>query len=402
MSAYRRNYDRERDAGSPGDEVWSFDFSYRRIRCRGSGFATKAEAILAESKARERLVAQGRMPIPRTDSTFAKVCQQFIASRKLTRAPKTVQSEVYKARQVEKFFGSMIVSRILPFDITQYRDKRLREGVANRTANLELIFIRCVLDHAIEQGNADNNPARGIKLLREVKRDKPIPLDAQLQRLMDEAEKTTVGHQLVVWIWLLALTGLRPSEAFHLEWPDIDFDARKIYVRPKEQHALKTGKFRVIEIHEVLLPTLQQWLRTWEAVFEVNKKGRTHNWVFFNPRRQNFPVATFAKAFEDARDASGLNGTGITPYSLRHYFISKAIMSGIDLFTITKWSGHSSTTMIEQVYGHLTPEFRSAQMAKIHIAAAPAESQSSAQPQPEPKTQTGVHALPLTLAHDAS
>ena len=295
----------------------------------------------------------------------------------LTCSPQTVLSEKYKARQIEKVLGQMIVSRIQMRDVTNYRDCRLREGVSHRSANLEVIFARCVLEYAVEQGFAEQNPARGIKLLREVKRDKPIPSDAQLQRLLDEAQKTTVGRQLVVWMWLLALTGLRPSEAFHLEWRDVDLEERRIFVRPKHHHELKTGRFRVVEIHDLLLPVLREWRRTWDAVFAVNRKGQTHDWIFFNPRRQNFPVATFAKAFEDARAAAGLDGLGITTYSLRHYFISKAIMSGVDLFTIAKWSGHSSTTMIEQVYGHLTPEFRSAQMAKIRFAAGPSHLQQA-------------------------
>ena len=40
-------------------------------------------------------------------------------------------------------------------------------------------------------------------------------------------------------------------------------------------------------------------------------------------------------------------------------------MSDINSFTIAKWAEHSSTQMIDQVYGHLRPEFRAEQMAKI-------------------------------------
>jgi len=64
----------------------------------------------------------------------------------------------------------------------------------------------------------------------------------------------------------------------------------------------------------------------------------------------------------------GLGVSGIPhfrPYDLRHLFVSKAIMSGVDTFTISKWTGHQSTRMIEQVYGHLTPEFRAKQMGRI-------------------------------------
>lgn len=67
-------------------------------------------------------------------------------------------------------------------------------------------------------------------------------------------------------------------------------------------------------------------------------------------------------------------------YSMRHYFISKALMSGVDIFTVTKWVGHSSTKMITEVYGHLSPTFRKGQMAKIRIepAVAGSDQQKSA------------------------
>lgn len=378
MSVYRRDYGKERGVGRQ-EAVWAYAFSYRRLRCRRSGFRSRSEAALAEARARDQLVSKGIIPGTREEIRFSALCKKFLSRRDLTCSPQTVLSEKYKARQLEKRLGNLVVSSIQTRHITDYRDHRLREGVSHRSANLEIIFVRCLLNFAVEQGHAEHNPAKGIKLLREVRRDKPTPSDDQLQRLLAEAESTTVGRQLVVWLWLLALTGLRPSEAFHLEWRDIELDARRVFVRPKQAYSLKTGRFRVVEIHDMLLPILQEWRQTWDAVFAENKKGRTHDWIFFNPRRQNFRVATFAKAFEDARERAGLDGTGITTYSLRHYFISKAIMAGVDLFTIAKWAGHSSTHMIEQVYGHLTPEFRLLQMAKIRFP-----------PPPPPHKQAGV------------
>ena len=36
----------------------------------------------------------------------------------------------------------------------------------------------------------------------------------------------------------------------------------------------------------------------------------------------------------------------------------------------SRWTGHSSTRMIEQVYGHLTPTFRKVQMEKLVVTGA--------------------------------
>lgn len=57
----------------------------------------------------------------------------------------------------------------------------------------------------------------------------------------------------------------------------------------------------------------------------------------------------------------------MTSHTLRHYFISQCVMSDIEFFTIARWVGHQNTRMIEEVYGHLSPEYRRSQMAKLKI-----------------------------------
>ena len=57
----------------------------------------------------------------------------------------------------------------------------------------------------------------------------------------------------------------------------------------------------------------------------------------------------------------------MTPYTLRHFFISYCVMNEIPMLTIARWVGHSSSRMIEQVYGHLTPRYRAGQMARFNI-----------------------------------
>ena len=57
----------------------------------------------------------------------------------------------------------------------------------------------------------------------------------------------------------------------------------------------------------------------------------------------------------------------MTSHCLRHFFISKAVEAGINSLTIANWVGHSSTKMIEQVYAHLSPEFKNGEMNKLQL-----------------------------------
>ena len=42
-------------------------------------------------------------------------------------------------------------------------------------------------------------------------------------------------------------------------------------------------------------------------------------------------------------------------------------MNGVASPTIARWVGHNSSKMIEQVYGHLTPDYRAEKMMRLRI-----------------------------------
>jgi len=44
------------------------------------------------------------------------------------------------------------------------------------------------------------------------------------------------------------------------------------------------------------------------------------------------------------------------------------LMAGVDMLTVARWVGHSSTDMINNVYGHLRPEHTAEQMRRISFA----------------------------------
>ena len=156
-----------------------------------------------------------------------------------------------------------------------------------------------------------------------------------------------------------------------MEWKDIDFENDQIHIRPKDSHQLKNSQFTVIEISAELKPVLLKWKKDWQAEFEKRQKrhpeekGFPHDWLFYNPHKQLERANCFSKAFEFARTESGL--PNMTPHTLRHFFISYCVMAGIKFFKIARWVGHSNTKMIEEVYGHLSPEYRKKQMSKLNI-----------------------------------
>jgi len=360
MAVVRRDYVYEKDKSLKGDTVWSYDFSYHRHRFRQSGFRTKAEAELAEQKVRTEVMFEGRLPATRREIAFDEAVELLIKNRYAVRAERNAKREEIRSRQLLKVFKKRPLSTITVADVQNYQTTRIKQGMAPRTINLEMTLLRCVFKLAQERGLVSSNPAKSVPNLRVPSSERPVPSDEELQRFIDEVERTCAGRQLVTWLWLEAYTGMRPSEAFHLEWSDIDFKKDIIHIRPKDDNPLKTGP-RWVEIHPELRQRLAEWKMRWQSVF---RDKRIHDWVFFHPRQTYRRACGFGRSFKQAKEGAKLEY--LSMYHLRHYFISRAIESGVSTETISKWCG-TSAKMINKVYSHLSPEFRTGEMDKIVI-----------------------------------
>ena len=380
MSVYKRCYKLK----STGKPAWCYQFRHRGQRYIESGFPTQKAAKEAERVKKSELRCRMNRPVPREDATFDELIPKFLAHRRIYKAEGTVERENRRSRPLSKFFRNKIVAAINTEDIHGYIAHRKNDdGMANRSLNLELTFLRSFFEFAIEGGYAGHNPAKTVKNFRVVTDEHWIPDFDQLQSFVRAAAKTYSGTVLVPWIWFRAYTGTRPKESVFVEWSDLDFQNERISIRPKPGNGLKNGQFRVIEMHPDLKVTLLEWREVWrETMDHWNKRHRRkewerhqangtrmpppHQWVFYNPCNHDERARSFFKCFYQARDQVGI--PNLTSHGLRHFFISHAVMSGVDFLTIAKWVGHSSTKMIEQIYGHLSPGYRQRQMAKVSIS----------------------------------
>lgn len=375
---------REYVEADTGKAVWGYDFSYLRQRYRDSGFKSKREAEMAEDKARNEVIIQGRPLAPRQTGTLDVLAPNFFESRSREMSNNTSSKEKRRYPAISALMGSKKLHLITAADIHAFVQHRLKQEVCHRTINLDLSLLRNLFDYAMLHNYAVRNPAKEIKNLKEAKHKKLIPTDAEFNRYMEEIRKLRNGRIVEVYIMTRCFTAIRPSEGYFLEWDrDIDFERDKIYIRSKEGSPLKTGEDREIDMHPELKKILLAWREEWLKVMEEAKpkfddpknQVPVHDWVFFNPRNPTKRVQEFKRVIEDARETARL--PWLNSYTFRHYGISKMLMAGIDRFTIQQWTGHKSSKMFDEVYGHLQPEHGARQMAKLHL---PVQSASATQP----------------------
>lgn len=387
MAVYKREY------RSKSRAVWYYQFHHDGHKHAKAGFASKAQAEEAERRRRTELKSRMSRPVPKADVTLEQFMPVYMRYRNMDRSESGAKREARRGRQVAKVLGNRTLRGISTGDIQDYVMRRKREDcLANRSINLELVLLRGLFRHAVDNGYAEDNPAKRVKNLKESPTKRPEFFLPHFLEFVKAAETAPTARVFVPWVWFRAYTGTRPSESVFLEWRDIDFDKGHIHIVPKPGNPLKTGEARVVDMHESLRPILLGWREEWEGMFRVWRKRRRrrqpHDWVFPNPCDLDERAQTFRKAFEHAkRVAAGAAKDpqdravleSMSSHTFRHFFISMHVMARTDLMTIAAWVGHANTRMIEKIYGHLSNEHRQSQMANLRLedAEEPKEVQQS-------------------------
>ena len=81
---------------------------------------------------------------------------------------------------------------------------------------------------------------------------------------------------------------------------------------------------------------LEQGLREWKS-----RAGSRQDDYIFGPQR-------WRKSFESAKKLAGI-GEDIVFHSLRHTFVSRLVMAGVDIRTVQELAGHRTISMTMHV-----------------------------------------------------
>ncbi|MGD0651089.1 MAG: site-specific integrase [Verrucomicrobiia bacterium] len=184
-----------------------------------------------------------------------------------------------------------------------------------------------------------DNPVRQVRFFREN--------NARLRWLTLEEETELVKHcdrRLKTLVLAGADTGFRAGELRSLRWQDVDFARGTVSVA---SYYTKNGDPR----NNPMTKRLEQALREWK-----DAAGNRADGLVFGPQQ-------WRKAFERAKKLAGL-GKDVVFHSLRHTYISRLVMAGVDIRTVQELAGHRTITMTMR-YAHLGPERKKRAVARL-------------------------------------
>ena len=269
-------------------------------------------------------------------SDLAEVTYEYGVSNKST---KTVEREQLVFNNLVKVIGNISVSYINAALIEKYKATRLKH-VSGATVNIELRIINTAIQQAKDLGWNAELPEKRFKLLKLPDTEPPEWLtESQINLIFSNAD-----IDFKIFLQFLLHTGCRRNEALGVTWKDIDLDRNQILIRGEVG---KMGKRRSIPINMVLAEVL------------TKLPGRREGNLFpeYGSNQVSMKFRRLAKKIDLPK--------GFSLHSLRSTFGSTLINKGVDIYTVSKFLGHSSVKVTEKHYLALDPEHAKSAINKL-------------------------------------
>ena len=256
-------------------------------------------------------------------------------------AAATIEMYAKKAGHLLRVLGNPQLADLSREHVQQYINQRVEEGAAPVTLQKELITLRRALREAQERGRLHRDVGPLIPKIKAPYR----PRRRYLTFLEFERLLMALSAERRRWLMLAVYTGARFSEVQRLEWSHMNLDAGQLLLPGTKT----VESLRWIPIAEALATELA-------TVPDAERVGPVVG-VWQNIRR-------------DLRAACGRAGIEpVSPNDLRRTFASWLKQAGVDSMTVARLLGHTTSRMVEMVYGHLDDATK--RRAVAHLPALP-------------------------------
>ncbi|MBR2467186.1 MAG: site-specific integrase [Clostridia bacterium] len=236
-------------------------------------------------------------------------------------------------------------------------------------------ILRTVFNEALRYEWIQKNPVVGTKLnagnsnvsLKPIKEKEVFNMrEAQdFLRRLDELPGDMNYKRIPLKFMLL--TGVRIAEMNGLRWSDIDYEKRVVHIRRNRLYAKELGYYekdpktknsiRDIPLPDALLKDLlefEKWFKLSDDDFDLKKD---EYYVASNIYRQPVGECTITQWLKKYEKAWGTKD--ISCHGLRHTYCSLLLSQNVPIQTVSRYMGHSDSTITLKVYSHFIPDTKS-------------------------------------------
>lgn len=214
--------------------------------------------------------------------------------------------------------------------------------INNYVRNLKVFFNWLDYNYVISK-----SPMSKIKLLKNNRKSKEYLSDEDFKKLITCLDKSYFSeHRDFAMIMLMIDSGMRLGECTRLTMDDLNIVKRQIFLKAE---ITKGRKDRTVFFSQKTEQIMRRWIQYKDRYVESD---------YLFPIKYNgskVEIHTFETNFKNYLRRAGLDEK-FSPHCLRNNFAKRCLMSGMDIYTLSKLLGHSSVTVTEQAYLDLTDE----------------------------------------------
>ncbi|MFC6695955.1 tyrosine-type recombinase/integrase [Nocardioides daphniae] len=329
----------------------------RRVRRQVYGKTRKeAETKLADLRSK----SDNGVPIPSTQLTLERFLGEWLEQIVAPRVrPNTLS---HYAFHIDKYLvpdlGTRQLGKLTAREVRLYLDSLGRAGRGVRTIRYVHATLRAALEDAVREELIEKNVA---KLVRppSAPRAERQPLTVDEVKVLFRQSRDNRLHALLV---VIALLGLRRSEALGLRWEDVDLEAGTLTVN-QGLHRVD-GKLQVMPTKTA---RSRRTLPLPDVVAEVLRDHRDHQekervdlaerwpssgFVFTTPIGTPIDPDNCSKFVQASLKAAGVRK--VRMHDFRHGCVSVLLALGVPPRIVMEIAGHSALEMTMNVYAHVS------------------------------------------------
>ena len=287
-------------------------------------------------------------------------------SRQLKYSQGTRESYRRILEKVYPYIGDIAITKLRPLALEnmlaelrkmQHHGKPIKES----TVQKYLTVVSAVLSDAKRNEIIQKNPARMIDLPQCEQSKQFVPTDEEAQLLLTEFCNLPLTYE--TYYVLAMFTGCRRGELCALKWSDVtiydNYDWATINISRSRssvpgngivEGSTKSGRSRTVAVDSDIAGLIA-CLYT-EKEREANERGEElSEYIFTNEHGKLIHPDTFSKTLRKIYDSIGLPHE-FHLHTLRHYYVTTLLHSGVDKQTVADLVGHCDTSFLERTYCH--------------------------------------------------
>ena len=264
-------------------------------------------------------------------------------------------------RHIKPYLGEKIISQVTGKEIQKLYDTLARhgnkitgEGLASGTIRGIHSMFHEAMGAAQQAGLIPRNPTEDIDAPKFSYKAKKVLTEGQLEKFMEAIREDEIWYD---FFYTELTTGLRRGEICGLKWEDFDEAKGTLRIR-RTIHEEKGGKLTPWDTKTAAGTRTINLAPSTAALLRERKKTALTEWIFPYPLKPEQPTRPSA-AYERMKDLlKQAELPDIRFHDLRHTFATHALISGVDVKTLSGILGHTRAAFTLDTYTHTTGDMQ--------------------------------------------